>query len=459
MNLADNDINGTAFDASHRSSNFSAKSARLPCLNAIIQERLRLCNPIPGELLRIVPSGGTVISNRIVSDDAFVNVYPLTLSLLSPSSQDPISFIPSGGFPRILKTVNLLLSKDDRATIQPFGIVSKFDLSEADTIVDRLYGDENPHRELVVKRILSNGQHLPGAWQEFQSNSGDDFHDYILSQLRFDLPNLQPPEWHWLIPPQPPPVPSETFSNIDTQYYHCIEPEYHARQGAVDNNMPCPQLYRQRTRVLSQPRNQEQHEIDALEPSPQYVDPVYVQVFETVPPHIHYRPLNQPREEIRPRIDYDYTHWANGHSSIHSNSEWAIDRLPNGITRFCPYKAESRTGWIHCYIPVLAHPNSSSATSAVVLIHALDKARIQEVAVLQGDMPIFHETGGDGGYIVERVDTMGMQPRLNILFEGKVVLREACTISFLVEFEKAEYLWEVEELNYLDVYAVGIKCR
>lgn len=58
---------------------------QLPFLNAVIQEGLRLCNPVSGGILRIAPPGGGSVCGYFlpegVSDDCSLLLYPNVLTI------------------------------------------------------------------------------------------------------------------------------------------------------------------------------------------------------------------------------------------------------------------------------------------------------------------------------------------------------------------------------------------
>ncbi|KAH6666429.1 cytochrome P450 [Halenospora varia] len=84
----------------------------LPYLNAVIQEGLRICNPIPVGLYRISLPGG----------DTFVSVHPLGLGLSSISFHEAKHFHPERWLATATKDRYSPLYNDDRAAVQGFSV-------------------------------------------------------------------------------------------------------------------------------------------------------------------------------------------------------------------------------------------------------------------------------------------------------------------------------------------------
>jgi cytochrome P450 len=72
----------------------ASTTAKLPYLNAVIDETLRLCPPIPDALRRLVPSPGATIAGHPLPDGTTVSVSCYTLFRSSTHFSDPEVFAP-----------------------------------------------------------------------------------------------------------------------------------------------------------------------------------------------------------------------------------------------------------------------------------------------------------------------------------------------------------------------------
>ncbi|TVY83635.1 Cytochrome P450 monooxygenase aclL [Lachnellula suecica] len=144
--------------------------AGLPYLNAVIQEGLRLCNPTPVGLPRVVPVGGATISGTFVPEGTFVNVHPLTLSLSPTYFHDPNSFRPERWMLSSSEDKSSPFYDDNHSAVQTFGVgprscigkplalaelrlilaqlIWNFDIEAADTLDGKL--DWNDQRVFTV---------------------------------------------------------------------------------------------------------------------------------------------------------------------------------------------------------------------------------------------------------------------------------------------------------------------
>jgi len=133
-------------------------------LNAVIQEGLRLCNPTPVGLPRIVPPGGGMVSGYSLPENTFVNVHPLTLSLSEKFFHDPQGFHPERWIVSNTKDANSPFYTDNLDAVQAFSVgprscigkplalaelrlilarlVWRFDLEEVDTVAGKMKWDE-----------------------------------------------------------------------------------------------------------------------------------------------------------------------------------------------------------------------------------------------------------------------------------------------------------------------------
>ncbi|KAF2787551.1 cytochrome P450 [Melanomma pulvis-pyrius CBS 109.77] len=94
----------------------------LPYLQAVINEGLRLCNPTPVGVPRIVPSGGGTVSGHFLPPDTFVNVHPLALSLDPKKFHDANAFQPERWLDAAKTNPKSPFYNDDLAAVQAFGV-------------------------------------------------------------------------------------------------------------------------------------------------------------------------------------------------------------------------------------------------------------------------------------------------------------------------------------------------
>ncbi|KAF2139782.1 uncharacterized protein K452DRAFT_327762 [Aplosporella prunicola CBS 121167] len=90
--------------------------ARLPYLNAVINESLRLYPPTPDMLYRIVPKGGTVICGKQVPTGTAVGIHQWPAYHSALNFHRPDEFIPE----RWLQTAEGEFANDDRKIFHPF---------------------------------------------------------------------------------------------------------------------------------------------------------------------------------------------------------------------------------------------------------------------------------------------------------------------------------------------------
>ncbi|MCJ1387107.1 RNA polymerase II mediator complex subunit [Xylographa soralifera] len=76
-----------------------AAAQNLAYLNAVINEGLRLCNPVPGGLPRIVPTGGDIYAGHWIPENTSISVRPYVISRSEAYFSQPDSFIPSRWLP------------------------------------------------------------------------------------------------------------------------------------------------------------------------------------------------------------------------------------------------------------------------------------------------------------------------------------------------------------------------
>ncbi|KAI4724296.1 benzoate 4-monooxygenase cytochrome P450 [Aureobasidium sp. EXF-10728] len=90
--------------------------ARLPYLNACLEEGLRMYPPIPGGLPRKVPEGGTTIAGKFVPGNVTVSVNPWATYQSTTNFRNPASFVPE----RFLGDPEY--ASDNLAALQPFSL-------------------------------------------------------------------------------------------------------------------------------------------------------------------------------------------------------------------------------------------------------------------------------------------------------------------------------------------------
>ena len=95
-----------------------ASTANLPYLGAVIDEGLRLSNPVPGGLPRVVPKGGDHYGGQFVPEGVSISVRPYAMARSDENFKDAASFIPE----RWLERESGPYSGDKLVASQPFGI-------------------------------------------------------------------------------------------------------------------------------------------------------------------------------------------------------------------------------------------------------------------------------------------------------------------------------------------------
>ncbi|KAL8814103.1 MAG: hypothetical protein Q9223_006646 [Gallowayella weberi] len=91
---------------------------RLPYLNAVIQESLRLFPPLPTMLNRVVGHAGTVIDGHYISRDTSVGVHQWSAYRSSANFADPDTFDPE----RWMPNPPAKYQNDIKAALQPFSV-------------------------------------------------------------------------------------------------------------------------------------------------------------------------------------------------------------------------------------------------------------------------------------------------------------------------------------------------
>ena len=80
-----------------------ASTTNLPHLNTVINEGLRLTNPAPGGLPRIVPPGSDYYAGHFVTEGTSISVRPYTMSRLDEYFAEPNMFLPERWLPAKLR--------------------------------------------------------------------------------------------------------------------------------------------------------------------------------------------------------------------------------------------------------------------------------------------------------------------------------------------------------------------
>lgn len=97
-----------------------ASTKDLPYLNSVINEGLRLCNPVPAGLPRVAPEGGGTVCGHFIPEWTHISVHPTTLyqspaNFFHPKSFSPERWLPAGIRPKEF-------DNDRREVLQPFGL-------------------------------------------------------------------------------------------------------------------------------------------------------------------------------------------------------------------------------------------------------------------------------------------------------------------------------------------------
>lgn len=98
-----------------------ADTERLPLLNAVIEETLRLYGAAPGALPRVVPSGGVEMGGFFLPEDTVVSTHAFSMHRLESLFPDPLVFKPERWMPGSKDAV----SDAAKAAFSPFGSGSK----------------------------------------------------------------------------------------------------------------------------------------------------------------------------------------------------------------------------------------------------------------------------------------------------------------------------------------------
>ncbi|MCJ1473373.1 hypothetical protein MMC13_002024 [Lambiella insularis] len=92
----------------------------LPYLNAVIQEGLRLCNPLAAGVPRMVPQGGATVCGQFLPEyQTHITINPTAMSRSPTYFEEPESFLPDRFLPESLRPARF--TDDNRGTQKPFG--------------------------------------------------------------------------------------------------------------------------------------------------------------------------------------------------------------------------------------------------------------------------------------------------------------------------------------------------
>ena len=92
----------------------------LPYLNAVIQEGLRMCNPVPAGLARVAPKGGSTVCGLFLPEGTNVSVHAWTIATSASLFHKPEEFIPERWLPGPERPVEH--ANDQVSAIYPFSI-------------------------------------------------------------------------------------------------------------------------------------------------------------------------------------------------------------------------------------------------------------------------------------------------------------------------------------------------
>ncbi|KAI1463617.1 cytochrome P450 [Daldinia caldariorum] len=114
----------------------------LPFLNAVIQEGLRLCNPVAGGLLRRIPKGGLRLCGHFLPEGTHVIVNSTAMSLSEKNFHRANEFLPERFLPESMRPAEF--ENDHRNNQKPFSlgvrscIGKSFGLAEMRLVLARL---------------------------------------------------------------------------------------------------------------------------------------------------------------------------------------------------------------------------------------------------------------------------------------------------------------------------------
>ncbi|KAI9697357.1 MAG: hypothetical protein M1820_007863 [Bogoriella megaspora] len=93
--------------------------AKLPYLNAVIEEGLRMCPPLPGGLPRVVPHGGDTVVGEWLPAGTHVEVHTWSVNRSAQAFHQPNTFAPERWLPEFAQST---FKDDQKAASQPFSM-------------------------------------------------------------------------------------------------------------------------------------------------------------------------------------------------------------------------------------------------------------------------------------------------------------------------------------------------
>ncbi|EDO02917.1 hypothetical protein SS1G_05394 [Sclerotinia sclerotiorum 1980 UF-70] len=124
---------------------------QLPFLNAVINEGLRLCNPVSGGLLRIVPRGGAVVCGQFLPEGTHVAMNTIVMAHSEANFHRCLEFLPDRYLPDNLRPAEF--KNDNRNILKPWGLGTRnclgrsFGQAELRVVLARLVG-------ILILRLL-----------------------------------------------------------------------------------------------------------------------------------------------------------------------------------------------------------------------------------------------------------------------------------------------------------------
>lgn len=120
-------------------------------LNAVINEGLRLCNPVSGGLLRIVPRGGAVVCGQFLPEGTHVAMNTIVMAHSEANFHRCLEFLPDRYLPDNLRPAEF--KNDNRNILKPWGLGTRnclgrsFGQAELRVVLARLVG-------ILILRLL-----------------------------------------------------------------------------------------------------------------------------------------------------------------------------------------------------------------------------------------------------------------------------------------------------------------
>ncbi|KAF7954467.1 hypothetical protein EAE96_005588 [Botrytis aclada] len=93
---------------------------QLPFLNAVVNEGLRICNPVSGGLLRVVPQGGAMVCGYFLPEGTHIQCNTIAMALSPRNFHQPLHFLPDRYLPTHLRPREY--TNDNRNILKPWGL-------------------------------------------------------------------------------------------------------------------------------------------------------------------------------------------------------------------------------------------------------------------------------------------------------------------------------------------------